>query len=313
MIYLDSFHFPSVEDEEAFLGDYYSGDFYNEKYEHAGVNGDYPFRVLSEHRLVSLDFEPITILYGGNGCGKSTILNIIAEKLRVKRNTLYNRTIMTERYVDMCDYKINEECMELLPFYRLSDISKMMTSDDVFKAIIDKRNRNKRKLAKSIQLKEDIKSVKDWRPPKINFETGEGLEQYDNYRKYKNRKTEQIIIDEIGALQQEYSNGETGMTILAKGIEEEGLYLLDEPENSLSCAFQEQLAQLILLSAKSFNSQFIIATHAPFLLAIPGAKIYNLDTDPVTLSQWWELENMQKYFLLFNSYSEQFKKKISLI
>lgn len=35
----------------------------------------YPFGVLSSHHLSQLDFEPITILYGGNGSGNSTALN----------------------------------------------------------------------------------------------------------------------------------------------------------------------------------------------------------------------------------------------
>ena len=34
------------------------------------------------------DFEDITILYGGNGSGKTTALNVIAEKIGAKRDTL---------------------------------------------------------------------------------------------------------------------------------------------------------------------------------------------------------------------------------
>ncbi|MDE5865071.1 MAG: hypothetical protein K2H31_00475, partial [Lachnospiraceae bacterium] len=39
----------------------------------------YPFFILSKHNLTMLDFEPVTILYGGNGSGKTTALNVIAE------------------------------------------------------------------------------------------------------------------------------------------------------------------------------------------------------------------------------------------
>ena len=45
-----------------------------------------------------LDFESVTILYGGNGSGKTTVLNVIAEKLGLERDTLYNRSNFFEDY-----------------------------------------------------------------------------------------------------------------------------------------------------------------------------------------------------------------------
>lgn len=71
------------------------------------VNGEsnpictfYPFGILSAHHLRQLDFEPITILYGGNGSGKSIALNIICEKLGLHGDTLYNRSNFYEDYLD---------------------------------------------------------------------------------------------------------------------------------------------------------------------------------------------------------------------
>lgn len=312
MLYLESFRFPTFDTESDALFRYYrSSQSTSELYEHRGQPGNYPFGVLSEHRFESLDFEPITILYGGNGSGKSTALNVIAEKLKVKRDADYNRSIMTERYVKLCSYTINKDCKEDLPYDGLSSITKIITSDDVFKTILNIREHNDRKLVKRGLLYSEIKSVKYGkasRPREVNFVTGEGLEELDKYTRYKKKSFVQNLVDELGTLQREYSNGETGMGILATKIEEDGLYLLDEPENSMSCVFQQSLARLIQLSASSCNTQFIIATHAPFLLAIPGAKIYNLDANPVTISNWYELDNMQRYFQLFDSCSEQFRK-----
>ena len=48
--------------------------------------------------------------------------------------------------------------------------------------------------------------------------------------------------------------------------------------------------------ARLLGVQFIIATHAPFMLGILNAKIYNLDTDDYKIQKWSELENV-RYFL----------------
>ena len=50
----------------------------------------YPFKMLSGIGMFRLDFEPITILYGGNGNGKSTILNDTSQKLNIERHSVYN-------------------------------------------------------------------------------------------------------------------------------------------------------------------------------------------------------------------------------
>ena len=120
----------------------------------------------------------------------------------------------------------------------------------------------------------------------------------------------QYLKKTIGEVEPSFSNGETGLMYLIEQIADPGLYLLDEPENSMSCETQLKLVEFIELSARAFNTQFIIATHSPFLLSIPNAKIYNLDTRPVTLSKWWELENMKHYFELFNKYQTEFQQSL---
>ena len=77
-----------------------------------------------------------------------------------------------------------------------------------------------------------------------------------------------------------YSNGESAYKYFVEQVEEDGLYLLDEPENSLSPKRQLELKQYIEDSARFFNCQFILSTHSPFLLSMRGAKIYDLDADP---------------------------------
>ena len=84
------------------------------------------------------------------------------------------------------------------------------------------------------------------------------------------------------------------------------LYLLDEPENSLSPARQLELAQFLHDSARFYNCQFVIATHSPFLLAMPGARVYDLDAEPVTTRKWTELENVRATWEFFQAHRDEF-------
>ncbi|MDQ7093637.1 AAA family ATPase [Desulfosporosinus sp. PR] len=60
-------------------------------------------------------------------------------------------------------------------------------------------------------------------------------------------------------------------------IESDALYLLDEPEISLSPANQTLLAEKINEMSRLLGCQFIISTHSPFVLETLDVKIYNLD------------------------------------
>ena len=63
----------------------------------------YPFQVLSDRGLGRLEFAPVTILYGGNGCGKTTALNVMAEALGLARDAAFNRTAFFPDYLRLCD------------------------------------------------------------------------------------------------------------------------------------------------------------------------------------------------------------------
>lgn len=72
------------------------------------------------------------------------------------------------------------------------------------------------------------------------------------------------------------SHGEAFLWLLGERFEDGGLYILDEPEAALSP--QRQLAALRRVhDLVRGGSQFIIATHAPILMAYPNATIYLLD------------------------------------
>jgi predicted ATPase len=74
----------------------------------------------------------------------------------------------------------------------------------------------------------------------------------------------------------EQSHGESFLALFNNRFED-GLYILDEPEAALSP--QRQLAFLGILHslAHARIAQFIIASHSPMLLALPGARVLSLD------------------------------------
>ncbi len=104
----------------------------------------------------------------------------------------------------------------------------------------------------------------------------------------------------------EHSNGESAFLYFADKIKENGLYLLDEPENSLSPEKQQELLKFLEDSARFFQCQFIIATHSPFLLSMSGAKIYDLDEDPVDVKEWTRLGNVLAYYQFFKAHEKEF-------
>ena len=103
-----------------------------------------------------------------------------------------------------------------------------------------------------------------------------------------------------------YSNGQTAMKYFLERIGDDAVYLLDEPENSLSIELQIELAEYISATARVGRSQFIIATHSPVFLAMKEAKIYNLDSYPASVCNWTDLPNVRKYFDFFMEHKDEF-------
>jgi predicted ATPase len=71
------------------------------------------------------------------------------------------------------------------------------------------------------------------------------------------------------------------MTFFKHRFARKGLYLLDEPENALSPVYQLELLRMLQQFALRGDVQFIIATHSPLLLALPGAEIFTFDRCPI--------------------------------
>lgn len=90
----------------------------------------------------------------------------------------------------------------------------------------------------------------------------------------------------------EQSHGESFLALINNRFGPQGLYILDEPEAALSP--QRQLATLSRMHDLVLeNSQFIIATHSPILMAYPDAWIYSCTKDGIRRIEYAETEHYQ--------------------
>ena len=286
MIYLSEFVFPGYDEEYRARLD--------EK--RTCFNTMYPFFVLSSRGLERLDFAPVTLLYGGNGSGKTTALNVIAEALSLKRDAPFNRSSFFDDYVKRCRFRT------LGP---LPEESRAVSSDDVFDYMLSLRAVNEGIDAKREELFDEYFERRRSGPFRM-----QSLDDYDELKKVTDARKKTLSgYVRAGGMDRnlrEQSNGESAYFYFPSRIRGAGLYLLDEPENSLSPQKQLELKQFLEEEARFFDCQFIIATHSPFLLSLRGAKIYDFDGDPVDVKRWTELESVQTYFRFFEEHRSAF-------
>ncbi len=286
-IYLLHFEFPDIEREYDFIM----------SQKRTCYDTYYPFQIISKHNLRMLDFESVTILYGGNGSGKTTVLNVIAEKLGLNRDTIYNRSNFFEAYTSLCSYKIKN---------RIPKDSRIITSDDVFDFMLNLRSINNGIDVKREELFDDYLDAKYSHFQLKSLDDYEQLKRVNMSRRSTQSK---YIRKNLPDNVREHSNGESAFIYFTDKIKENSLYLLDEPENSLSPQKQQELLRFLEDSARFFGCQFIIATHSPFLLSMRGAKIYDMDEEVADVKKWTELENVRAYYEFFKKHENEFEGK----
>ena len=263
----------------------------------------YPFKIFPFKGLRRLEFAPVTVIYGGNGSGKSTLLNIIAEKLELHRSAPFNESHLMEHYLRFCSYEMYDGTSAPPPG------SEIITSDGVFDFLLDLRAINQGVDRRREELFDEYRDTID--DCRYNGYQMRSLEDYDELKRRNEARRatkSQYVSRRLGAVEQESrSNGESAFGYFTSKIKENALYLLDEPENSLSATLQARLAEFLSDSARFYGCQFIISTHSPFLLSMKGAKIYDLDAAPAAVRKWSELENVRAYFELFDQKRQDFE------
>lgn len=281
MIYLESFQLPSEDQEWQF--------FINQKM--TCYENSYPFGVFQRRQVPPLRFAPITILAGSNGSGKSTLLNLIGEKLKLKRWSNFNKSRFYEDYLDLCQVNPHPDFTE-----EVLDHSRTLTSDDVFQLALTNRDlADEVDEAKAQSLKDFFKN----KYSQVQFHSLADTDRLDQVIKARRLTASQWVRRQVMADPKGRSNGENAYRYFIEEIQEDALYLLDEPENSLTGQRQLELAKFIEDAARFFGCQFIIASHSPLLTGLKGAAIYDLDQEPPQEVAWQDLPQVKLYLDYF--------------
>lgn len=104
------------------------------------------------------------------------------------------------------------------------------------------------------------------------------------------------------------SHGESFLAVLKERLQGGGVYLFDEPEAALSP--QRQLSVLTLMHRLvQHQSQLIIATHSPILLAYPHARIYQFSESGITEVKYMETE----HFLITKDFLNRHERMLEIL
>jgi predicted ATPase len=240
---------------------------------------DFPFNlpVISSWQPLALE-APVTLLVGENGSGKSTVIEALAcaaEVITVGSGAAHRDPSLAH----------------------VQDLAKW------FKLVWNKRVRK----GFFLRAEDFFGYVK--RQAQTKIEMQRELDRVDE--EYKDRSSlaqgyaRMPFAGELNAIQNRYgdgldtqSHGESFLALFQARFVPGGLYLLDEPEAPLSPLRQMALISMIREMVEQ-DSQFIIATHSPILMAYPGAEILSFDQTPIGPVRYQDLEhvNLMRDFL----------------
>jgi predicted ATPase len=228
----------------------------------------FPFNIAAVKfaKQIQLD-KRVTIFIGDNGCGKSTLLESIALCLRlpligghIYEHPGFEAAAILKPFIEI---EWNRQTSKGF-FFRAEDFGDFINSVE----------NERRKIAGDLS---DLKGAVD---DSIINRMSESM----NYSLYQMRK-------DYGENMQAFSHGEAYLKILQTRIGDKGIFLLDEPEAALSPLKQLSLMFFIMEILKNGNTQFIISTHSPILMGIPGALIYEIQEDSMNAVEYKETDH----------------------
>lgn len=228
--------------------------------------------ILTGTRRVRLD-APVTILVGENGSGKSTLL----EALSVSCELPVVGSIGLAS-VDPTLQRVQPLAQALrLVWARRTRRGLFLRAEDYF-GFVEAQNRMKS------ELRDDLERLSRENPGVPELELQRMRAPYSG---------------SLAAMDHRYggdldarSHGESFLALFKGRLTGEGLYLLDEPEAALSPL--RQLAFMALVKeAVGRGAQFLIATHAPILMAYPGANLLEVRGEEIVAAEFDELEHVR--------------------
>ncbi len=233
----------------------------------------YPFTLPCIQTLERIDFQtPVTIFVGENGTGKSTVLEGLAAA--IGSITVGAESVETDPSLEPA--RRLAKCMKLS--------WKVKTKKGFFLRSEDFLNFARRISALREEMLAHIADVEEEYKHRSDFAKALAMAPY----KKSIAEMESYYGQDLDAR----SHGESFFQLFHSRFVPGGVYLLDEPETPLSP--MKQLAFISMLKEMTAqNSQFIIATHSPILMAFPGATILSFDSIPVRQVQYDELEHVQ--------------------
>jgi predicted ATPase len=209
-----------------------------------------------------------TLLTGDNGSGKSTLLETIAAGLRLpalaRRDVADHPAMRAARDAAKQVRFVKSRPIRHGFFFRADDVTGFLE-------------------AQAARARE-LESLADDYAATLS---GEGRRRAEGMA----RAQAAALANRYGADPFARSHGEIFLALFQSRITAPGLYLLDEPEAPLSPT--NQIALLALLqSAMREGSQFIIATHSPILMALPGAVLLDFNARPPAPIAWADTEHV---------------------
>jgi predicted ATPase len=97
-----------------------------------------------------------------------------------------------------------------------------------------------------------------------------------------------------------HSHGEGFLRFFEERCQRQGIFIFDEPESALSPSRQIEFLKLLRRMVRSGECQVIMATHAPILMAYPGAALLGMSKyglEPITLEDTTHYRLMREFFV----------------
>lgn len=237
-------------------------------------SGVYPFAIPVVQNLDEISFRsPVTFFVGENGSGKSTILEAIGAA--AGSITIGGDDIRTDATLGHARQLANHLT---LVWQQKTRRGFFMRSEDFFNYAL----RTRRTVDELEELAEGYAKER---------ESGEGRSFGLSLAEGAARSQRQALVSRYGEDLNARSHGESFFQVFQSRFVPGGLYLLDEPDTALSP--QRQLALLAMLKEMvAQQAQFVIATHAPILLAYPGATILSFDDGRIAETPYDEVRNV---------------------